>query len=83
MPCFPIGKPGQCIGGFICCGNEPVEIMHGGHVYRFEWTAASGWMPVNKDGSQRLTRVPGGAWDALERRYLEWSDEKERARNSD
>ena len=80
MPCRPIGKPGKLIEGFVCYGNEPVKINDGGHVYRFEWTASSGWMPVNEDGSQRLTRVPNGAWDALVRRYPHWSDAKEVAR---
>lgn len=59
MPCIPLPN------GFLCVGNEPLSIEYRGKVYLFEWTAASGWCPVNLDGSGRLTRVPNGAWDVF------------------
>ena len=51
---------------FLCVGNEPVAITYRGRVYRFEWTESSGWIAVNKDGSERLSAVPAGAWKAIE-----------------
>jgi len=51
---------------FLCIGNAPVAIMYQGQTYRFEWTASSGWIPVNKDGSERLSPVPTGAWKKIE-----------------
>jgi len=59
MPCIPIRD------GFLCVGNDPVSVEYPGRTYRFEWTAAAGWMPVNLDGSQRLSPVPKGAWMLL------------------
>ena len=60
MPCIPIRH------GFLCVGNDPVEVEYRGKTYRFEWTGACGWMPVNKDRSQRMSPVPNGAWDKLQ-----------------
>lgn len=81
MPCIRFRESGKKNRwGFVCFGNEPVEIPFNGCVYRFEWTPASGWMPVNRDGSGRESPVPNGAWNALGRQYPKWSDEKERAR---
>ena len=83
MPCVEIREKGNR-RGFICFRNEPVRLTHPSkynrRVYYFEWTPASGWMPVNRDGSERLSPVPNGVWRALERRYPKWTDEKERAR---
>lgn len=62
MTCIRIGKR-----DFLCVGNEPVSVKFNGTAYLFEWTAASGWMPVNKDGSERLSPVPKGAWDEIEK----------------
>ena len=64
MPCIPIIE-GRRRVGFLCVGNEPVQIKYSGKTFYFEWTAASGWLAVNRDGSERLTRVPNGVWDAL------------------
>ena len=50
-------------GGFLCVGNEPVSVDG----YLFEWTAACGWVAVNKDGSERLSPVPKHIWDKVER----------------
>ncbi len=60
MPCIPLKK------GVLCVGNEPVSVVYRARTYRFEWTSACGWVPVNKDGGERLTPVPVGAWEALE-----------------
>ncbi len=49
MPCLSIRD------GFVCIGNEPIEIQHKEKVYLFEWTGGCGWMPINKDGSERLS----------------------------
>ncbi|KKM88750.1 hypothetical protein LCGC14_1255580 [marine sediment metagenome] len=57
MPCTPIKD------GILCTGNRPFSIKHKGKIFSFEWTAASGWCPVNSDGSERLSPVPAGAWD--------------------
>ena len=71
MPCLPIlermstGKLRRV--GFVCVPNEPVAVEFNGRTYRFVWTAASGWIAVNLDGSGRLSRVPIGAWEAIER----------------
>jgi len=68
MPCLPVtercknGKHRQI--GFLCVGNEPIKIQHNGKTYLFEW-GGCGWMPVNKDGSERLSRVPNAVWDKL------------------
>jgi len=62
MPCKPIfDSTGKRIG-FLCVGNEPVEIKHNGKSYLFEWTEASGWCAVNKDGGERLSPVPDAVW---------------------
>lgn len=67
MPCIPILSANKRTRvGFVCVGNDPVAVQHNGRTYQFEWTAASGWIAVNKDGSQRLAAVPDGAWDMLE-----------------
>ncbi len=66
MPCIPIHN-GRGRTGFVCFGNEPVTIHSQGRDYLFEWTEACGWMPCNKDGSQRLTPVPEHAWDSLDK----------------
>ena len=65
MPCIPI-KTGRRTG-FVCLGNEPVEVHYKGCCYRFEWTAASGWVPVNRDGSRRISAVPKAAWSKVEK----------------
>ena len=57
MPCTSIK------GGILCTGNIPLSIKFRGKLFSFEWTAASGWCPVNLDGSERLQPVPRGAWD--------------------
>lgn len=57
MPCTPIKD------GILCTGNKPLTIKFKGKLFSFEWTAASGWCPVNQDGSGRLQPVPNGAWD--------------------
>lgn len=57
MSCIPIK------GGILCTGNRPLSIKFKGKLYSFGWTAASGWCPVNPDGSGRLSPVPNGAWD--------------------
>lgn len=57
MPCTPIKD------GILCTGNKPLSITFKGNLFSFEWTAASGWCPVNPDGSGRLSPVPNGAWD--------------------
>ena len=62
MPCHHVDKK-----TFLCVGNKPVRIDHNGRTYGFEWSGGCGWMPVNRDGNERLSPVPDGAWDALER----------------
>ena len=57
MPCASIKD------GILCTGNKPLSIRYKKVIYSFEWTAASGWCPVNLDGSGRLTSVPNAAWD--------------------
>jgi len=64
MPCLPMSG-----GGFICTRNEPVEIKHENRTYRFEWTASSGWMPVNKNGQFRRSPIPLSVWDKLAEEY--------------
>ncbi len=70
MPCVPLietsrdGKRRHRVG-FLCVGNDPVAVKHRGRTYLFEWTAASGWMAVNKNGSERLSRVPNVVWDKV------------------
>lgn len=59
MPCIPIPN------GFLCVGNEPVAVTYRGKQYLFEWTAWCGWIPLNKDGSERLSRVPNAVWNLL------------------
>ena len=59
MPCIPIP------GGVVCVGNEPIEV--GGGKYRVEWTSACGWVPVNKDGSERRSPLPAWVWEEIER----------------
>ena len=63
MPCVRINAPG--IRGFVCLGNEPVEVRHNGKTYLFEWTSAGGWMACNKDGSQRVLGVPSAVWEKV------------------
>ena len=58
MPCLRIGKR-----GFVCLSNEPVAVKHNGRTYLFEWTAASGWIRVDRDGSQ--SPVPKAVEDKL------------------
>ena len=57
MPCVRIPY------GVVCIANEPVIVG----AYRFEWTASSGWVPVNKDGSGRLSPVPAHVWEEVEK----------------
>ncbi len=57
MSCIPIED------GILCTGNKPLSIRYKGDIYSFEWTAASGWSPVNLDGSERLSHVLIGAWN--------------------
>lgn len=83
MPCREITDRRGKRTGFICFRNEPVSIKHFNRVYRFEWTASSGWVPVNKDGSGRLTLVPDVIWNELKKRYPKWTDEKEAARDGE
>ncbi len=70
MPCHPILKRSSTGTirrvGFVCVPNEPVAVEHNGRTYQFVWTEASGWIAVNLDGSRRLSRVPVGAWEAIE-----------------
>lgn len=68
MPCIPFRGPGGRIN-WLCVGNEPVALEHNGRTYRFEFTAASGWCPVNRDGSIRLSPVPQAVWDRLLEAY--------------
>ena len=63
MPCYLTPN------GVLCTGNEPVSIEHNGRTYRFEWSAGCGWLPCNKDGSQRLLPVPVAVWEKLEAAY--------------
>ncbi len=65
MPCIPITNKRRRVVGFLCVGNEPVPVEHSGRIYLFEWTAASGYCAVNKDGSERLSRVPNVVWDKV------------------
>ena len=71
MPCLPLTVPAsggkRRRVGFLCVGNEPIEIKHNRRTYLFEWHAWCGWLPVNRDGSQRLSRVPGAVWVKLAR----------------
>ncbi len=60
MPCHPIPR-----FGVLCVGNEPVEVQYNNRTYRFAWNRWCGWMPYNKDGSERLSPVPKGAWEKL------------------
>ncbi len=60
MPWHP--SPGF---GVLCVGNEPVELQYNNRTYLFEWSNSCGWLPVNKDGNGRLSRVPDGAWNTL------------------
>lgn len=64
MPCLPIPS-GFRRYGILCVGNEPVSVEFKGRTYQFEWTHWCGWAAVNRDGSERLSPVPKGAWDAL------------------
>ena len=66
MPCTPLMK-GKKRAGFLCVGNDPVEVKHGSETYRFEWTSASGWCPVNKDCSERLSPVPKAVWAKVDK----------------
>jgi len=59
MPCLPISN------GFLCIGNEPVEINYYGKHFLFEWTEWCGWLPVNRDGSERLSAVPKAVWERI------------------
>ncbi len=63
MPCISIPH------GFLCLGNEPVVVAHGTREYLFEWTEACGWLPVNRDRSERISPVPDVVWEKLERQY--------------
>lgn len=47
--------------------GEVTTITVGGKPYCFEWNNFSGWMPTNKDGSDRLSPVPKKVWDVLKR----------------
>ena len=60
MPCIPLKD------GFLCIGNDPVAVEHLGRTYYVEWTAC-GWVPVNQDGSERLTPLPKAVWDKVEK----------------
>jgi hypothetical protein len=64
MPCYPIDE-GNGRVGFVCMANEPVKLWHNGQAYLFEWTGGCGWMPVNQDGTERLTPVPAAVWCKL------------------
>ena len=56
MPCTPIKD------GILCTANRPLSIKFKGKLFSFEWTACSGWCPVNQDGTERRQPVPNGAW---------------------
>ena len=61
MTCLPLVDHKNRRTGILCVGREPVKVGR----YQFEWTAACGWMPVNKDGSERLAPVPDHIWDEV------------------
>ncbi len=61
MPCIRLFKD-----TIVCVRNEPVSVKYRGKTYRFEWHSYSGWMPVNKNGDERLSPVPNGAWKIIE-----------------
>ncbi len=61
MPCIRLFT-----GAIVCVSNDPVEVKFRGKTYRFEWHYWSGWMPVNRNGDERLSPVPKGAWKVLE-----------------
>jgi len=65
MPCVPYSD-GEKFVEFICFGNEPVEIHYNGRTYLFERSNGCPPIACNKDGSERRTHVPKGAWEALE-----------------
>lgn len=77
MPCQRLPD-----GGILCTGNKPVSVEYCGKTYRFEWTAASGWCPVNKDGGGRLSSVPSKVWKKFEK-MKEFKKQCTKAKDSD
>ncbi len=71
MPCQRItetsrsGKP-HCVG-FLCIGNGPVAVEYRRRTYLLEWTSASGYCAINRDGSGRLSRVPKAVRDLVDK----------------
>ena len=62
MPCIPLFNRRDKRIGFLCVGNEPIKVGK----YLFEWTESSGWVAVNKDGSERLSHVPKHIWNKVD-----------------
>ncbi len=61
MTCYRIGGDSP---GFVCIADRPwIVVKNNGRVYRFERSAACGLLPVNANGDQRLSPVPGIVWD--------------------
>lgn len=61
MTCYRIRDD---IPGFVCIADAPLIIVkHSGKTFRFERSAACGLLPVNANGTQRLSPVPGAVWD--------------------
>ncbi len=78
MPCLPIlNSRGNKRIGFLCVDNEPVELRYKEKIYRVEWTAACGWLAVNRDGTERVSPLPKAVWDMVDK--LEWPSAKEKA----
>ncbi len=71
MPCLPIietsrsGKKRRV--GFLCVGSEPVAVEYRRRTYLLEWTAASGYCPVNRDGTGRESPPPKAVWDLVDK----------------
>lgn len=62
MTCQRINLGGS--PGIICFADSPlIVVRHDGRVYRFERSAACGLLPVNANGNERLSPVPGDVWD--------------------
>lgn len=57
MPCVRIRD------GILCFRPAPIEVQHNGKTYLFESHPGCGLMPVNRDGSERLSRVPWCVYD--------------------
>ncbi len=75
MTCRPILDRNSRRAGFLCVGNEPIELVYLARTYWVEWTESSGWIPVNKDGSERLSPLPPEVWDMVDKLPRPHSDE--------